>query len=518
MYLNPNRILQTMAGAFFAMALMAGAQTPAPLLTNAAIEPAATAAATTAAASAPASAPAASSAPAAASASASAPAAEVSPLSNEEIYKDLLAMKARIAQLEAEIKARGDAAAAANDAGALRSAESGSEPDSSSAAPAQAAAPAAPAAAPAPPTWSVGSMDISGYLDGYYSYNANNPSNDSDIGQYNQLYNFNDVTNQFALSAAKLTLNHDPDPIGAHIDFIYGRTDTQINGNYDDYYNEGAGKYLEQAFISYKPVKAKGFEADFGKFVTSAGAEVIEAKDDWNYSRSLLFAHAIPYDHFGLRTSMPVTKTETLGLQVVNGLNTNQKLNNGVMFGLTSAYVKPKYTWNANYYFGPQNYDTQKGYLNLFDTTLLLTPTAKFSAYINYDYGQNRDSTYTYFDETYGNHNLNHWQGAAVALREQFMPKDAIAARYEFYFDPQGFTIGNGDAANCDYESSYCRTQMQEFTLTYEHKWVEGLLARLEYRHDWTNVDYFTKGLFDGSVKAQSTMTAGFIAFFGPKR
>ena len=38
---------------------------------------------------------------------------------------------------------------------------------------------------------------------------------------------------------------------------------------------------------------------DFGKFVTSAGAEVIESKDNWNYSRSLLFAYAIPYWHFG---------------------------------------------------------------------------------------------------------------------------------------------------------------------------------------------------------------------------
>jgi len=34
---------------------------------------------------------------------------------------------------------------------------------------------------------------------------------------------------------------------------------------------------------------------DLGKFVTSAGAEVIEAKDNWNYSRSLLFVNAIPY-------------------------------------------------------------------------------------------------------------------------------------------------------------------------------------------------------------------------------
>ena len=29
------------------------------------------------------------------------------------------------------------------------------------------------------------------------------------------------------------------------------------------------------------------------------------------------------------------------------------------------------------------------GYRNLIDTTVTLTPTSKFSAYINYDYGQN---------------------------------------------------------------------------------------------------------------------------------
>ena len=81
------------------------------------------------------------------------------------------------------------------------------------------------------------------------------------------------------------------------------------------------GDYIEQAFLSLKPPKAKGFELDFGKFVTSAGAEVIEAKDNWNYSRSLLFAWAIPYWHFGLRTSMPVSKIDTIGVQVVNGWN-----------------------------------------------------------------------------------------------------------------------------------------------------------------------------------------------------
>lgn len=374
-----------------------------------------------------------------------------------------------------------------------------------------AAAPAAPATAP---TWSVGPLDISGFIDGYYSYNTNKPANDTSAGMYNQLYNFNDQTNQFALSAAKLTLSHDPDPVGVHLDLLYGRTDTEMNGNpyYDSAYGSST-KYIEQAFISLKPPKGKGFEADFGKFVTSAGAEVIEAKDNWNYSRSLLFAHAIPYAHIGLRTSMPVSKTETLGFQVVNGMSAEFKNNSGATVGITSSYVKPKYTWNANYYTGPQNTNTNKGYENLFDTTLLLTPSSKFNAYINYDYGQNRDHTYKEENGYYtaGDKLLYHWQGIAAAAHVATSAKDSFSGRYEYYYDPSKYTVTyNGESSD--------KLVLQEFTLTYEHKWVEGLLARLEYRRDNANMKFFTKGDNDVSVKAQSTLTAGFVAFFGPKR
>jgi hypothetical protein len=97
-----------------------------------------------------------------------------------------------------------------------------------------AAAPAAPAASP---TWSVGPMDISGFIDGYYSYNLNTPA-----GQLNDLYNFNDKTAQFSLNAAKLTLNHDADPIGARVDLIFGNTDRLMNGS------NGDTKYIEQAY------------------------------------------------------------------------------------------------------------------------------------------------------------------------------------------------------------------------------------------------------------------------------
>jgi hypothetical protein len=376
--------------------------------------------------------------------------------------------------------------------------------------PAPAPAPATPAAqtpaAPAPaPTWSVGPMDLSGFIDGYYSANFNQPSSSALGDQINQLYNFNDKTDQFELSAAKLTLNHDPDPIGAHVDFIYGRTNTLIN-NASASSTAGADQlnYLEQAFLSIKPPKAKGFEMDFGKFVTSAGAEVIEAKDNWNYSRSLLFVNAIPYWHFGARTSMPVSKTDTVGFQLVNGWNNVSKSNGGVTGVITNTYTKPKAGWALNYIVGPENQNTTSGLRNLIDTTLTLTPPGKYNAYLNYDYGQNHDAI-----AAQGDTKTHDWWGAAGALHAQANSKNAIALRAEYFNDPDGF-------------QTTVAQHLYEGTFTYEYKWVEGALMRVEYRIDESSVNFFNKqthaSLTPGAVDQQQTLTIAFIAFFGPKR
>ena len=56
---------------------------------------------------------------------------------------------------------------------------------------------------------------------------------------------------------------------------------------------------VEQAYVSYYAPVGKGLTIDFGKFVTPLGNEVIEAKDNWNYSRGILFGYAIPFYHVG---------------------------------------------------------------------------------------------------------------------------------------------------------------------------------------------------------------------------
>lgn len=354
----------------------------------------------------------------------------------------------------------------------------------------------APSTAPAAtPVWSLGSIDFSGYVDAYYSYNANRPGQNSTYGQTNQLYTFDDETDQFSLEAAKLTVNHDPDPIGAHIDILFGRSNTLLHPSTDT----STDNYIEQAYLSIKPPAAKGFELDAGQFATSAGQEVIETMSNWSYSHGILFGYAIPFYHFGLRTSMPVTKSWTAGVQLVNGWNNVVDNNGGVTVGLTSSVVKPKFTWNVNYYTGPENTNTQKGYRNLIDTTLLLTPTSKFSIYANYDYGQNHapNTTPLFLHSP-------HWQGIAASARGQVTSNAALVVRYEHYNDNQGFTTGVTQTLN-------------EVTATYEYKWPAGLLLRTEYRRDWSNQPFFDKG-DNRTVDAQSTATVGLIAFFGPKR
>jgi hypothetical protein len=390
--------------------------------------------------------------------------------------------------------------ASAQDAGAAPAdkAAGPSAQDASASAPAQQAAPATP------PTWSAGPIDFSGAVDGYYSYNFQHPAD-----RTNRLYNFNIPAQQFSLSMAKFGISHSPDPIGGEIDIGFGDTFQQVNSFDND---GGFNKYVEQAFVSLKPAKAKGFELDFGKFVTSAGAEVIESYSNFNYSRSLLFSWAIPYYHFGLRTSWPMGKHLTGGFQVVNGWNNLVDNNSGKTIGPNLTITYAKWAWVIDYYAGPENPNTNHGWRSLLDTTLTLTPSSKASVYLNYDYGQNRNVNGAGTATT----NLATWKGFAGALRIQATPKVAFAARGEWFNDGDGFNTGTAQ-------------KVKEVTFTGEYKIIEGFLWRAEYRHDWSDQPFFLNHtcigtaavcptLFSGNSTKQDTLSVALVAFFGPKR
>ena len=438
--------------------------------------------------------------------------------SQDELQKEIRALQQRLEALEKQVNANAEAqsqpakavtvAAGTNQPvltpAVLRTVEPSPETSEvAQAAPAAAApqtagapeqAPAAPATPPAP-VWSAGPIDFSGMVDGYYNLNFNHP-----IGRDNQLRNWDTQGNQFGFGMAKFTLNHDPDPVGGRIDFGFGPAFDIINAG-----EPGGLKYIEQAYVSLKPAKLHGLELDFGKFVTPAGAEVIETMNNWNYSHSLLFAWAIPYFHFGLRASYPVSKTFTATFMVVNGWNNTTDNNTGKTIGISGAWnPNSHFSWAVNYIGGPENNNANSGWRQLFDTVATYTVNDKFAVMANYDYGYNKFPGPSAPTSTplFGGH--AHWDGIAGYAKLNLTKKFAFIPRAEFFNDANGYSTGTTQ-------------QVKEVTFTAEYKMMEGLLSRFEYRHDWSDTPFFDRG---NSVlsKKLDTLTAGFIVFFGPKR
>lgn len=339
-----------------------------------------------------------------------------------------------------------------------------------------------------PREWSIGPIRFSGLIDGYYSVNLNHPAS-----RVNQLRNFDVKANQFSLNMAKLVLEHEADPLGFRVDLGFGRA-------FDIVHGAEAGpdvfRHIEQAFVSYKPAKARGLELDFGKYVTAAGAEVIETHSNWNYSRSLLFAYAIPYYHFGVRATMPLGNHFSAGVHLANGWNNVEDNNSGKTVGLMGIVTTSKFTWTQTYHVGPEKPETNQGYRHLYDTTLLVTPVERLNFYINFDYGVDKGPP--------GLAN-SRWVGVAGAARLALNRWFAIAPRLEWFNDADGFATGTAQ-------------KLKEFTLTGEFKMAQGVLTRLEYRRDWSDRPFFDRGMTPGSFHHQDTLLAGFVAYFGPER
>jgi Putative beta-barrel porin-2, OmpL-like. bbp2 len=257
-------------------------------------------------------------------------------------------------------------------------------------------------------------------------------------------------------------------------------------------------RFIPQAYVTVKPKSWKGVTFDFGKFVTSAEAEVTESHLGWNYSRSLLYANG-PFYHMGMRLQKAVNDKWTVGFQLVNGWNNVEDNNANKTIGLTSAYVAKKWSLYNVYYGGVEAKDG-KGRRDFINNVLNLTPSSKVSAYFTYDYGVDR-----------GNYGLgrgknNTWWGANGSMKIQMNSAWATAFRYEFFNDVDGLITGGA-------------RRRQEFTGSLEYKLAAALgstfMMRGEYRHDWSSTPFCDRGNQLGNAKNQTTATLGVMAYFG---
>jgi hypothetical protein len=287
-----------------------------------------------------------------------------------------------------------------------------------------------------------------------------------------------------------VTIDRAPGPVGFHLDVGFGQTMDMIAA-FDRAPN--AFKYFQQAYVDVKPKSWKGVELDFGKFVTSAGAEVINTNQNFNYSRSVLFAWAIPYYHFGGRLTVPIGPHFTGGVQVVQGWNNVYDNNSGKTLGFTGTYAWKKVSWANVFYIGPEKSKTNKGIRSLYDTVVTINPNDKWSYYLNFDYGHDGDA----------GAGSSTWTGIAGAVKRTLSPKWAISGRAEYFGDLDGFSTG-------------VKQNVSEITLTGEYKMTGWLMSRFEFRNDWSNKPFFeTNG---NPAKSQPTVLLGLIAYVAPKK
>ncbi|MEO7273305.1 MAG: porin [Vicinamibacterales bacterium] len=340
-------------------------------------------------------------------------------------------------------------------------------------------------------------IEISGFVDTYYSYNFNRPSQPcatvGDVSIANCLYNFNVAHNSLSLNLAEVAFEKKPTAdsrAGFRVDLDYGPSASMVNA-----FEPGGSTYqnIEQAYVSFLAPAGTGLQLDFGKFVTMMGNEVIESKDNWNYGRSLLFALAIPYYHTGARLTYSPSDKVTLQAHLVNGWNNSQDNNTAKSVG-GAVTLKPTgaLTVIENVMFGPEQTDNNDDWRKMSDTIVTFAATKQLTLAANYDHGQ---------DTVDGESVM--WHGVAGYAKYQATDWFALSPRVEWYRDSDGFTTGTNQT-------------LKEATVTAEFKHKDGLIMRLEYRGDFSDERFFSKRLAQ-AVKGQNTFTVGVIYAFSTK-
>ena len=373
------------------------------------------------------------------------------------------------------------------------------------------------AASPSPTLGNLlGSTTLSGFIDTYYNYNSNQPANFANSNQF-----FNPYSNQFGLNMIELVLDKPPDAnasrTGYHVALGFGSAMNVVNGS--DPAGLGFAQYLKEAYFSYLAPVGKGLQVDVGKFVTPNGAEVIESKDNWNYTRSLLFYYAIPYFHYGARAKYTFNDKYSLTGYLVNGWNNIVATESGKTYGLSFGWnPNKKIGITENYMAGPQEAASKTTALNgvlvdpggsnsswrqLWDTVISYSPNSKLSLMLNGDYGRGD----RYFSPiTGGATPAVSWYGGAGYIKYAFNSKYALATRYEYFGDPNGFATGIGPRLGLG-------QHLQEGTFTLERDIASHIISRLEYRHDVSSQPFFLRGA-SALEKSQNTMTAGLVFTF----
>lgn len=366
---------------------------------------------------------------------------------------------------------------------------------------AQAPALAAPADRSAdPPAWR-----IIAYVEAFYQYNFNRPSND--LTNYR---GFDNRHNTFTLSNVAL---------GAAVDYrnvLLGLT-LQVGHTPSTYYRSepaqpgasGANasdselwKYVQEAYAGYRFIDSLSITA--GLFLSPIGPESMAINNNWNWSRSNLF-FGLPFYHTGARATYVLLERWAFTLAAYNGWNSVVDNNGRKSLSAQVTYTAPRSTLSLLYFGGverPAGAPEGHPWRSLFDAHARWDVLSWLALMAHANAGFERGEL--------GN---ARWAAGAVYARAQLIAGLFVALRGDAFFEHTPAA-----AQPIFWPVSW----VSSGTLTLEYRLVEHVSFRAEYRHDRAQgamyfagaVSAAASGAFIANTRLQNTATVGVTAWF----
>jgi len=337
--------------------------------------------------------------------------------------------------------------------------------------PAKPAAPTAPALAD---VLAASGVEVHGYVDAAYSYLSGTGIFRS--GTADRV--FDTEPNSFNLHQAALTIDYQPkEGFGGLVNLTAGRDARVIaaageaTSNFD----------VTQAFAQYAygPLTVIG-----GKFITLAGAEVINSTQDTNYSRSILFGYAIPFTHTGVRLTYAASDQLSLIVGVNNGWDQLQDQNKQKTAELGVSFIPSKlFSLAVQGYSGVEQLAGgafigagTHGVRDLIDAVATYNATSQLTFILNADWGSQDNFT----SLVNGAPIKAKWDGVAAYANYQANDQWRLSVRAEYFDDKDGYRTG-------------VIQKWKEGTLTLAYLPTKFIELRGEVRYDKSDSSAFVK-------------------------
>jgi hypothetical protein len=392
------------------------------------------------------------------------------------------------------------------------------------------------------------SLQFKGFLDTSYTFNLANAHPGS--GNDNRGRIFDIYSNQFMLNSFLLQVEREVNPdqiLGFKVTPMIGQDAavTQAVGLFrdDNGTSQGSLDLLNAYLQGYVPWT--GTKVKVGKMETTAGAEIIEAPWNDNFSRSFLFGYAIPYTHLGIMLDQPLVQHEdksnllAVSVGVSNGWDNVHDLNQAKMIH-TNATFSPcdEFSLEGNFFFsfseqpsalvgGERPNGAGDGYARrLFDLKATIKPLDSFKEdlgalgslkfLLNLDVA---DEEHAIIDPgippALATQQYAQWWGFSGITRMDFALFSEkhedwfIAVRGEYFDDVNGARTQGLLGGNTGMD-------LWEMTFTLGYKPMPSLLLRTEFRYDKASENVFFRrsgdaGDPDRSYQATIAFEAAFL-------